>query len=350
MIGARAGAATISGLTAAALALAAVPPAQAAVIPGWRIVSTHHFGGPSDVTILSTVVSTGRNDAWAFGGTESFGPVPESPVAEHWNGRTWHAVALPPGLVRTIGAASAPAANDVWAVSFPGRFLLHYNGSTWSVARRWAHPPEPTAVTAFSPADVWVFGDPGTWHLHGRTWTKVTGLAASVDSASALSPRDIWAAGGSSGALLRFNGRTWGRVRSKALAGLRLRDVLAVAPGNVWVAAQPASSRSVALVLLHLKGTAWSRVRYPSWPVAPFSLAPDGSGGLWMTNFAVSATSGPTLDHLSATGKWRQYPMPGAGLMFDLTHIPGTASMWGAGYVMTRTRSDAAIWAYGPVG
>jgi hypothetical protein len=287
------------------------------------------------------VVSTGRNNAWAFGGADLLGPARGTPVAEHWNGRSWRVVALPSGLTGSIAAASAPAANDVWAVGGPGRFVLHYNGSTWSVARRWKDSLVLTGVTAFSPTDVWVFGDPGTWHLHGRTWTRVSGLAGSIASASALSPRDIWAVGGSGGILLRFNGRSWGQVRSKALTGLQF-GALALSPGNVWVDGGP--------FLLHLRGTAWTRVRFPSWPVTPFSLAPDGSGGLWMNNFAISASVGPTVDHVSRPGKWRQYRVPRAGLMYSLSHIPGTASMWGTGVVYSRTGADAAIWAYGPVG
>jgi hypothetical protein len=344
MIGAqRAGAATVAGLMAAALSVAGAPPAQAAAGPGWRVVSTHHFGGSPPYSSLDSVVSTGRNNAWAFGGADLLGPARGTPVAEHWNGRSWRVVALPSGLTGSIAAASAPAANDVWAVGGLGRFVLHYNGSTWSAARRWKHPLQPTGVIAFSPTDVWVFGDPGTWHLHGSTWTKVTGLAGSIQSASALSPRDIWAVGGSASILLRFNGRSWGQVRSKALTGLRFGDLLAVAPGNVWV-------EGGGPFLLHLKGTVWTRVRFPSWPVTPLSLAPDGSGGLWMNNFAISASVGPTVVHLSGAGRWRQYRVPRSGLMFDLVRIPGTASLWGTGDVVTRTGVDAAIWAYGPAG
>jgi hypothetical protein len=343
MIGAqRAGVATAAGLAMAALSVAASPSAQAAVTPGWRVVSAHRFGGSPAYSSLDSVVSTGRNNSWAFGGADLLGPAGGTPVAEHWNGRSWRVVPLPSGLTGPIAAASAPAANDVWAVGGPGRFVLHYNGSTWSVARRWKHPLQPTGVTAFSPTDVWVFGDPGTWHLHGSTWTKVTGVAGSIQSASALSPHDIWAVGGSAGILLRFNGRSWGQVRSKALTGLQFGALLALSPGNVWV--------DGGKFLLHLKGTAWTRVKFPSWPVTLFSLAPDGRGGLWMNNFAISASVGPTVVHLSGAGGWRQYRVPRSGLMFDLVRIPGTASLWGTGYVTTRTGVDATVWAYGPVG
>jgi hypothetical protein len=350
MIGAqRAGAATVAGLMAAALLVGAAPPAQAAG-PGWRLVWTRSFGRPPEYGTLNSVVSTGRNNAWAFGSTDVVGPARGAPVAEHWNGRSWRVVALPSGLTGSIAAASAPAANDVWAVGGPGRFVLHYNGSKWSVAKRWKDRLGLTGVTAFSPTDVWVFGTPGTWHLHGSTWTKVTGLAGSIQSASALSPRDIWAVASSatapSGIMLRYNGRTWDQVKRAALAGLMFGDLLAVSPGNIFVAA----SSSRASFLLHLKGTAWTRVAFPAWPVTPFALAPDGSGGLWMNNFSINALTGPTVVHLSRAGQWRQYRVPRSGLLFGLAHVPGTASMWGTGDVATRTGVDAAIWAYGPVG
>jgi hypothetical protein len=156
------------------------------------------------------------------------------------------------------------------------------------------------------------------------------------------SAHDIWAVGGSTGILLRFNGRRWGRVRGKALTGLQFGALLAVSPGNVWV--------DGGQFLLHLKGTAWSELRFPEWPVTPLSMAPDGSGGLWMNNFAINASVGPTVVHLSRAGRWRQYRVPGSGLMYDLARIPGTSSLWGTGDLAARTAVDAAIWAYGPVG
>jgi hypothetical protein len=45
-----------------------------------------------------------------------------------WNGTGWQQATLPGGLTDEIIGASAPAANDVWAVSFLGGYLLHYHG------------------------------------------------------------------------------------------------------------------------------------------------------------------------------------------------------------------------------
>jgi hypothetical protein len=197
--------ATLALLVAALSAPAGLAQAQPAARQGWRIFATHHFGAAQDINGLSTVVAPARNDAWALGGTGFYGS--GVPVAEHWNGRRWRPAALPSGLTDAITAASAPAANDIWAVSGLGGYVLHYNGSAWSVARRW-NPSifqELTGVTAFSRTDVWVFGPGGvgTWHLHGRTWTRATsGASREVATASALSPRNIWALGAEAGYFL----------------------------------------------------------------------------------------------------------------------------------------------------
>ena len=356
MIGAqRALAATVAGLMAAALSVAAAPPAQAAASAGWRLVATRHFGAARDLNGLSAVVAPGSKDAWALGGTGFYGG--GVPVAEHWNGRRWRAVALPPGLTDAITAASAPAANDIWAVSGVGGYVLHFNGSTWSVARRW-HPAffeEITGVTAFSPTDVWVFGPAGgwpgvgTWHLHGRTWTRVTtGASREVATASALSPRDMWALGDCGGPcfdVLHYNGTAWRRVASPALKGVQFADILAQSPAEVWASGAVYSSGRVVSVLLHRKGTLWTRVKVP-WPVIPGGLAPDGRGGIWL--IATGLPGGRSwAAHLSRTGRWQRYLLSGSSFaVSSLALIPGGSSLWGVGAVPTSTGANTAIWAY----
>jgi hypothetical protein len=343
-------------LVAAALSASAVP-AQAlpAAGPGWRVFATHHFGAARDQNGLSTVVAPGKNDAWALGGSEFYGD--GVPVAEHWNGRSWRAAALPSGLTEAISAASAPAANDIWAVSGLGGYVLHYNGSAWSVARRW-HPAifeEITGVTALSPTDVWLFGPAGgwpgvgTWHLHGRTWTRVTtGASREVETASALSPRDIWALGDCGGPcfhVLHYNGTAWRRVTSPALNGVQFADILALSPADVWASGTLPSSGRVASVLLHRTGTVWSRVTIP-WQVITGGLAPDGRGGVWL--IATGLPGGRSwAAHLSRAGRWHRYLLSGSSFaVSSLALVPGGSSMWGAGAVPTRIGANAAIWAY----
>lgn len=355
----RAGVTIVAGLIAAALPPAAAPPARAAAGPGWRIFATHHFGAAREMNGLSTVVAPGKKDAWALGGSEFYGG--GVPVAEHWNGRRWRAAVLPSGLTDAISAASAPAGNDIWAVSGLGGYVLHYNGSAWSVARRW-HPAffeEITGVTALSPTDVWVFGPAGgwpgvgTWHLHGRTWTRVTtGAGRQVATASALSPRNIWAIGDCGGPcyeVLHYDGAAWRRVASPALKGAQFAGILALSPSDVWASGTVPSAGRVVSVLLHRNGTVWSRVRTP-WPVLPGGLAPDGRGGVWL--IATGLPGGRSwAAHLSRAGRWQRYLLSGSSFAVNgLALIPGGSSLWGAGAVPTRAGANAAIWAYGAVG
>ena len=69
-------------------------------------------------------MATSKSSAWAFGGS-NVAVGGQHAVAAHWNGRAWAGGALPAGVSSEIIAASAPAANDVWAVSFFGGWVLH---------------------------------------------------------------------------------------------------------------------------------------------------------------------------------------------------------------------------------
>ena len=158
----------VGAATAAAVLLALSGPAQGAVSTGWRVVFTHHYGAATNNSVYAAVVATGKSDAWAFGVDNWVNPSSGSPVAEHWNGSGWQSSTLPPGLTSTIYAASAASPSDVWAVTRFGGDLLHWDGSTWSVAKALTGNGELTGVTAFGPADgasgnavVWAYGPLG---------------------------------------------------------------------------------------------------------------------------------------------------------------------------------------------
>ena len=82
---------------------------------------------------------------------------PERPVAALWDGSTLTSSVLPHGLTGFISEASAPAANDIWAASQYGRYVLRYDGHRWLVAAQWRRG-QITGLTAISGRDVWVFG------------------------------------------------------------------------------------------------------------------------------------------------------------------------------------------------
>lgn len=358
--------AAATGLMAAVAALAFALPAQAAphpaaARPAWHVAFRHQyeqaFGG------YLTVVAPGKGDAWALGGAGAGGGLTTgTPVAAHLSGGKWRAAALPAGLSGTIAWASASSPRDVWAIVGLGEDVVHFNGSHWYVARRFPSTAELTGVTALSPADVWLFGAPGfeqglgTWHFDGRTWTHVvSGAATGIDTASALSPRDIWAIGSARSpqdSVVHYNGKRWQRVRAPALAGASFNDILALSPASVWVVGDHPGGQAPHL-LLHFNGKSWSRVRMPGNGRA-LRIASDGAGGFWvLTNpYPPAAGNRETLLHRSRSGTWTGSsfsPAAGAGLS-GLTVIPGSAALWGAGEIATKTGTEAAVYARGSAG
>jgi hypothetical protein len=338
----QAGIAIGTAVAALTLPLAAALPAQAAHVPGWRLIASHHFGGRGNASGFSVVIAPSRTDAWAFGGSNPGGP--STPTAEQWDGRHWRTATLPRGLGGFIIAASASSPRDIWAVSYSGMYVLHWNGSRWSVAKRWKGG-EATSIVAISPSDVWVFGGGsslGAWHLSGRTWHRVAGRAGAVFRASALSASSIWAvAQRSRQALEHYDGSRWAAIATgSALVRTIPEDVVAVSRRGIWVSAVSAAGR---LVVAHGSGSRWTRYMAP-WRMRPERFAADGSGGIWIP--AVTSTQ-TWLVHLSRSGRWTRTkvaggPSSGVG---DVTLIPGITTMLGSG----GTRGNAAIWASGPL-
>jgi hypothetical protein len=346
---------------AALLSLAGTWPAQAAASPGWRVVFTRHYQANED-SGYNAALAFGPDNAWVFGGS-SVGGNNGYPVAEHWNGKAWGAVALPAGLSGSIVAASSSSASDIWAVSGLNGYVLHWNGATWSVALQLAetsYPSQFTGVTAVSPTDVWVFGGVlngrtglvgyGTWHFNGKQWAKVTGTGRNIVEASAVSASDIWAFGGpddSADNVEQFTGSAWHLVSVPASAGFPYY-VLALSAGSVWLAGEDTAASQAYATLTHWNGRAWTGFAVPvPAPSQINAMAPDGQGGLWIEGENQSSGQAWLL-HRSASGAWTKTTLPAASQIASLALIPGTASLWGAGLHYNGT-STAGIWAYGPV-
>jgi hypothetical protein len=346
-----------AALAVAMLPLAAHPSARAAgqrpeagSEAAWRLVMRHHYGARGNLSGYTAVVAPGRDDAWMFGGTNPGGA--SSPTAEHWNGRRWRAVPLPDRLGGFIIAASASSPHSVWAVSYFGTYVVHWNGRAWTVAKRWRHATLATSITAVSASDVWVFsggGGLGTWHFNGRHWIRTGGAAGRIYRASALGRSNIWAITRSPRGrqVERYDGRAWRAVRTgRALARAVPSDILAVSRDDVWVSGLSRAR----LVVAHWNGARWTRFVEP-WRVLPRRFATDGRGGIW-----IPAARGPLFPaswilHLSPDGRWTRTKVTaglGAGVG-DLARIPGTRSLWGSGGIVTRTGGDAAVWAHGRV-
>jgi hypothetical protein len=341
-----------SGLAGLGGALDVAAPAA------WRMTVARHYGDPDNASGYSAIVATGRDHAWAFGGTNPGGV--SSPAAERWDGGRWQAWPLPAHLSGFIGDASAPSARDIWAVSYASGYVLHWDGARWRVARSWPRHAVLTGVTALGPRNVWVFGTTtagirglGTWHFNGRSWTRAAGPAAEIYRASAVSRRDIWAVAADQrgGFVEHYDGSSWQRVRTgRLLAGTRLDDVLAVSSRDVWVIGNRESHQGDGpLLLAHFDGRRWTRTLTP-WRADIGRLAPDGSGGIWITADNTGA-SDVLVGHLPRGGRLSWVTLQrglGAGIS-DIAVNAGTSRVWLSGGFLTRAGGDAAIWSRGQV-
>ncbi|HEX8007744.1 MAG TPA: hypothetical protein VF482_15110, partial [Trebonia sp.] len=242
----------------------------------------------------------------------------------------------------------------IWAVTFFGGYVLHWNGSRWVVAK---HLPgnggELTGVTALSATNVWVFGGGGfigglgTWHYNGTSWQQWKGSAAGLERASALSANSIWAVGSGTSpdsTIQHFNGNTWQTVSAKALSGLQFFGIRAFSSTNVWVAAVTQGGVQPAY-LVYYNGAGWTRIMVP-WSVQVNNPVSDGHGGLWLTGFSVS-TGQSYVVHRTSSGAWSRTAV--SADLQGLALIPGTTSLWAVGAKATSTGANAVIWAYGSV-
>jgi len=313
-----------------------------------------HYGLPGNASGYSVIVVTGSNQAWAFGGTNPGGL--SAPVATWWNGSTTATATLPAGLTSFISDASATSSSDVWAASQYGRYLLHFDGVRWRMARRWQQG-QVTGVTAVTPSDVWVFGtsadgtsDIGTWHYDGTSWQRVPGLAGSIVRASAITASDIWAIAASpaSYSVAHFDGTSWEQVPTgNALDSVHVRDILAISSTDVWVIGDKADAGGgVRLVLLQWNGAAWTSLVSPinAWAGR---LAPGPGRTVLVTATPASATASGLIAQASAAGG-RLVVSPrswlSTGGISDVALAGRARLLWVSGAVLTGLGGDAVIW------
>lgn len=327
-------------------------PHERVLVNRWRVIFRHHVGPPANFSNLVAVTATGEKDAWAFGASDAIASA--GPVAYRWQGRRWQTSTLPGGLGTAVGAASEPAAGDVWALG-PAGYVLHFNGARWRVAKRFTGNgfSELSDIVAFSPANVWVFGGPsarpglGTFHFNGRSWTKVGGATKlGLFKVSALSARDMWATGTSNSrfdSIDHYTG-TWRRITAAALKGLTFFNVMALAKNNVWAVAESGSSNVVSY-LVHFDGHQWVRFK-PPWTVYLSGMAQDGHGGIWLTGIDGSHAS--WVVHRSASAEWQRILISKSSIgMENLVKIPGTSSLWAVGSEPHGPGTDATAWELG---
>jgi hypothetical protein len=215
-----------------------------------------HFNGTawSEMTIPANVE---LGPVLAFSATNLWS-VNNNGDAEHFNGTTWTTTSLP--IVTTqlnldLTSISGSSPSDIWAAGIASTggkhfspILEHFNGTSWSNVTVPVSAPTGglTDVVDISPTDAYAVTNGGAiLQWNGTAWTLLnattqTGAAVTGSAVAALSPTDVWTAGGST--LDNFNGTTWTSVPVPATTGLTPAGqtlagpdaAAAVGPGTVW--------------------------------------------------------------------------------------------------------------------
>jgi hypothetical protein len=229
-------------------------------------------------------------------------------------------------------------------------------GARWRLVKRFHGNGKLSDIVAFGPANVWVFGGPGsgpglgTFHFDGRSWAKVTAATKlGIVTVSAPSARDMWAIGTHNRLLDSIDHYTgsWHRVTASALKGLTFFNIMAMAKNNVWAAAE-SGTRTVVSYLVHFNGKRWVRFK-PPWTTYFGGMAPDGHGGIWLS--ALDSSHASWAVHRTASGRWNRVLISKSSAgMENLTSIPGTSSLWAVGSLPHGPGTDATVWALGKVG
>ncbi len=337
------------------LVTSAAQPARALAHGTWRIAAV--LASPGEVVNLYAVAAIGSRDAWAVGSATPLGGADHG-LVEHWNGRLW-ADWSPAARVANLKssdltAIAAPARTDVWigGSGATDSYALFWNGSRWR--QLWLRKPILiSAIAAFSPRDVWVFGDDNgpavdRWDGHRWHFSWAPAFGARV---SALSPSDIWSAGARgirkqrTLVLSHWAGGSWRlirlpRVSAKAGDYLARPSVLALSDTEVWVSAEITARDGIHLVrpvLLRWDGSSWAVFRCPLTKTVVTQMIPDGSGGLWLAGGAGPPMPGYFLHFLAGGWTWIQAPQPKASrnpIPWGIAAVPGTRQLLAVGTVI----------------
>jgi hypothetical protein len=341
-VAALAGALTFGGLLRAQAAPASA--ASAASCAAWSIVPSANVNGMPNG--LSGVAAISARDVWAVGTAgdqRGFGET----LIEQWNGTQWRIVSSPnPSQVyNSLSAVAALSAKDVWAVGFQAMMdgttqtlIEHWNGVSWQVtpgANPGAVNNELLSVSAISPRDVWAAGFQTTSsytdatlveHWNGTSWQVSPSVnpgtsADHLEGVAAITPRDVWAVGTGvtdSGQTLveHWNGTQWQVVPSPSPnSGGELRTVAAVSPKDVWAAGDDVTDSGHAL-LERWNGKTWQVVSSPQVGTSPIylGLAAISAKDVWVVGSATDSDGNfePLIERWNGA-TWRVVANPSPG-------------------------------------
>jgi len=188
-------------------------PSVDPVTCSWTITPTPSVSPQSRDNFLNDVVAIAPDDVWAVGNAYLRGETGDNrTLILHWDGSSW-SVAPTPEVEGTLESVAAVASDDVWAVgstNAPSGLVMHWNGRQWSTVdatdpgtRFWGFRD----AAATGPNDVWAVGwtatggsgQPLAEHWDGSGWSvvPVPSVAPSPETGNPYASFEAIAAGGS---------------------------------------------------------------------------------------------------------------------------------------------------------
>lgn len=328
------------GFTVLTIALIAFLVIGALVFPSPK---GEGYAGSADIT-LTSISMVSPDEGWAAG---SISGAPRC-ILMHYQRGLWTIVPKPAGLAQNAGITQVQmlSATDGWALSStqvslndgqgstaPAGVILHYDGTTWTIAVPQTRAPL-LRLSMDSPTDGWAVGSSGLLlRYDGHTWSEVhdSGFAAlgNVTLVDALSPRDVWVNADSG--LARFDGAHWSRVRIQDSAyapGTRVTALAMLSDQDGWAIA--------GTQLLRDQGGVWSVVTPPRAPL-PVALAAPAAGQVWLAGYPNNQLLG------YARGQWQTLKSPVNETLAAITFVSPDEG-WAIGAHGTILRYQNGSW------
>lgn len=343
------------GMAAGAVVLAASP----ATASGWTVTPVPQTGGS-----FSSVSADSSTDAWAVGTIGS--GVGASPLADHWNGTSWQQAAVPKNQTTVhLDAVSAASSSDAWAVGSSGNQFPHYqtplayhwDGKTWTnhtTAAGNFHAER--GVADIGPGNAWAVG-PSLEHWDGTSWAQVSypepagAVITQLEVVSADAASDVWAVGIYQHATttcsncqdtfsVHWDGTSWDLVPMPQVdrstdpsLEYQINSIDAISPWDVWAVGYASDDNGMHALIEHWDGTSWSIVPSPS-PTAPELTGVSGSSpdSVWALGLSGSSTS-KTLTLLWDGTSWTTSTpaLDSTSSLVSLSATPGASTVWAVG-------------------
>jgi len=311
----------------------------------WTIVPSPSPGGSTAQSLLHGVaVRSGQ--AWAVGYTQ-IGKARHT-LTEHWNGSAWKLVPSPnPGGTSGVSQLSAVAYSSrsrAWAVGYSSAggvdqaMIERWNGASWKVVNSPTLPGSSLqGISVVSPSDAWAVGDVGTGpgqsqtvieHWNGASWSRVPSpnpgtTLQNLDSVSAVSASDVWAAGyySYSGQIQtlteHWTGGSWALVPSPDVGGgtnyNELGGVTAVSSSRAWAVGYYGAGNAYHTLTLIWNGSYWNYVASPnpgSYSNYLNAVAMTSTSAPWTVGEATTQSGQVTLTERWNGTKWRPVTSP----------------------------------------